>query len=142
MSTEDSAIAHENVNFLFIHLTIVVFDPLLTRVIPDGNERGWIRQGKSGGVLQLVNFSPAAAMLVTVSASMPEFAHPSGTSAIRSCPTLLMETCMKSLKTCMTATVIIAAALLSSGCSTLSDAYDSTASTVSGWFGKGDKKAE
>ncbi len=49
---------------------------------------------------------------------------------------------MKSLKTCMTASALIAAVLLTSGCSTLSEAYDSTANTVSGWFGKGDKKAE
>ncbi len=58
------------------------------------------------------------------------------------CLPQFLETCMKSLKTCMTASALIAAVLLTSGCSTLSEAYDSTANTVSGWFGKGDKKAE
>ncbi len=49
---------------------------------------------------------------------------------------------MKSLKTCLTACMMIAAVLASSGCSTVSSAYDSTVDTVSGWFGKGDKKAD
>jgi uncharacterized protein YceK len=42
----------------------------------------------------------------------------------------------------MTVSVLIAAVLLSSGCSTLSSAYDSTTDTVGGWFGKGEKKAD
>ena len=49
---------------------------------------------------------------------------------------------MKILKTCLTASTLIAVVLLSTGCSTMSSAYDSTVDTVSGWFGKGDKKAD
>lgn len=49
---------------------------------------------------------------------------------------------MKSLRICATLSALIAAVLLTSGCSVLSSAYDSTASTISGWFGKGNKKAD
>ena len=49
---------------------------------------------------------------------------------------------MKNLKSCVTISALIAAVLVTTGCSTLSSAYDSTASTISGWFGKGDKKTD
>jgi hypothetical protein len=49
---------------------------------------------------------------------------------------------MKTLKNCLTASTLIAVVLMSSGCSTLSSAYDSTVDTVSGWFGNGEKKAD
>lgn len=49
---------------------------------------------------------------------------------------------MKTVKTRTGAVVILATMLLLSGCSTMSSAYDSTVSTVSGWFGKDSKKAD
>lgn len=49
---------------------------------------------------------------------------------------------MKLLKNCLSASVLLAVVVLSSGCETMSSAYDSTKDTVSGWFGKGEKKAD
>ncbi len=49
---------------------------------------------------------------------------------------------MKKIKSGVSAAVLISTVLLLSGCSTVSSAYDSTVSTVSGWFGKGDNKAD
>ncbi len=49
---------------------------------------------------------------------------------------------MKTIKTRASAVAILSTVLLLSGCSTLTSAYDSTVSTVSGWFGKDDKKAD
>ena len=49
---------------------------------------------------------------------------------------------MKTIKARACTAAILTAVLLLSGCSTLSSAYDSTASTVSGWFGKDEKKAD
>jgi hypothetical protein len=49
---------------------------------------------------------------------------------------------MKTLKNCLSASVLLAVVVLSSGCETMSSAYDSTKDTVSGWFGKGDKKSD
>ncbi|CAM8642995.1 hypothetical protein MCEMAEM21_02170 [Oxalobacteraceae bacterium] len=49
---------------------------------------------------------------------------------------------MKIVKNCLSISVLLAVVLMSSGCETMSSAYDSTKDTVSGWFGKGDKKAD
>ena len=49
---------------------------------------------------------------------------------------------MKTLKNCLSVSVLLAVVVLSSGCETMSSAYDSTKDTVSGWFGKGEKKAD
>ncbi len=49
---------------------------------------------------------------------------------------------MKKIKSGVSAAVLISTVLLLSGCSTVSSVYDSTVSTVSGWFGKGDNKAD
>jgi hypothetical protein len=49
---------------------------------------------------------------------------------------------MKTLKNCLSVSVLLAVVVLSSGCETMSSAYDSTKETVSGWFGKGEKKAD
>ncbi len=49
---------------------------------------------------------------------------------------------MKTLKNCLSVSVLLAVVVLSSGCETMSSAYDSTKATVSGWFGKGEKKAD
>jgi hypothetical protein len=55
---------------------------------------------------------------------------------------LLGDYTMKILKNCVSASVLLAVVVLSSGCETMSSAYDSTKDTVSGWFGKGQKKAD
>jgi hypothetical protein len=49
---------------------------------------------------------------------------------------------MKTLKNCLSVSVLLAVVVLSSGCETMSSAYDSTKESVSGWFGKGEKKAD
>jgi len=49
---------------------------------------------------------------------------------------------MKTLKNCLSISVLLAVVVLSSGCETMSSAYDSTKDAVSGWFGKGEKKAD
>ncbi|MBU6291842.1 MAG: hypothetical protein KGN40_07730 [Burkholderiales bacterium] len=49
---------------------------------------------------------------------------------------------MKIFKNCVSASVLLAVVVLSSGCETMSSAYDSTKGTVSGWFSKGQKKAD
>ncbi|MFM7226136.1 MAG: hypothetical protein ACKO10_01125 [Betaproteobacteria bacterium] len=49
---------------------------------------------------------------------------------------------MKLLKNCLSVSVLLAVVVLSSGCETMSSAYDSTKDTVSGWFSKGQKKAD
>jgi hypothetical protein len=49
---------------------------------------------------------------------------------------------MKIVKNCLSISVLLAVVLMSSGCETMSSAYDSTKDTVSGWFGKGNKKAD
>ncbi len=67
--------------------------------------------------------------------------NPSWRPKIHSAP-YLSENKMKTLKNCLTASALIAVVLMSSGCSTLSSAYDSTVDTVSGWFGNGEKKAD
>jgi len=55
---------------------------------------------------------------------------------------LLGDHTMKILKNCVSASVLLAVVVLSSGCETMSSAYDSTKDTVSGWFSKGQKKAD
>lgn len=49
---------------------------------------------------------------------------------------------MKLMKNCLSISVLLTVVLMSSGCQTMSSAYDSTKDTVSGWFGKGDKKSD
>jgi len=49
---------------------------------------------------------------------------------------------MKLLRNCLSVSVLLAVVVLSSGCETMSSAYDSTKDTVSGWFSKGQKKAD
>jgi hypothetical protein len=49
---------------------------------------------------------------------------------------------MKQVKNCLSISILLAVVVLSSGCETMSSAYDSTKETVSGWFGKGEKKAD
>jgi len=55
---------------------------------------------------------------------------------------LIGDYVMKTLKNCLSVSVLLAVVVLSSGCETMSSAYDSTKDTVSGWFGKGEKKAD
>lgn len=46
------------------------------------------------------------------------------------------------LRALLSASSLILLILTSAGCSTITSAYDSTVDTVSGWFGKGEKKAD
>ncbi len=49
---------------------------------------------------------------------------------------------MHSFKKSLAAPALITLILLTSGCSTMTSAYDSTLDTVSGWLGKSDKKSD
>ena len=49
---------------------------------------------------------------------------------------------MKLLKNCLSVSILLAVVVLSSGCETMSSAYDSTKESVSGLFGKDKKKAD
>ncbi len=49
---------------------------------------------------------------------------------------------MRSMNKSLIASAFIITILMTSGCSTMSSAYDSTVDTVSGWFGKGEKKTD
>jgi hypothetical protein len=49
---------------------------------------------------------------------------------------------MNRLRAVLSASSLALLILTSAGCSTINSAYDSTVDTVSGWFGKGSKKAD